>query len=205
MVKLTVYVIPFVNNLSLYRKTAILIYLLIFLNSILSCNKSGPSENKKIILCPINYKFKELKLFLNSNINNRTSQNFWSWDYMNSNNPGPDSSGYDYYMNHSQQVFRFNNQETLPSLSIKTYKNMIVQFSATVIFDASNSNKQTISTLLNSLKTFDLLKDEKVKNILLEKRFYSTKKRHSLETLFLNVSKESGPYKSITYNAYFIK
>jgi hypothetical protein len=124
---------------------------------------------------------------------------------MNSNNPGPDSSGYEYYMNHSQQVFRFNNQETLPSLSIKTYKNKIVQFSATVIFELSDKKKETISNLLNNLKTFDLLKDKKVKNVVLEKRFYSTIKRHSRETLFLNLSKESGPYKRIIYTANFIK
>jgi len=123
---------------------------------ILACNNSNDYSNQQLTkdaeLIPIRYNFENLGLYLNASLNEISSKEDWRWDYMTSNNGVPDTIGIDYYMNHSQDLFRFNDETTLPSLSIKTEQNKIIEFSSTVIFHLPNRKKETIASLVRQLE-----------------------------------------------------
>lgn len=88
-------------------------------------NHTSNSVNSEVFTTPINYDFKKLRLQLNTSIDDTTSNITWKWDYMNSDNGMPDTTGIDHYMNINQPVFSFNGETTLPSLSITTDKKII--------------------------------------------------------------------------------
>ncbi len=157
------------------------------------------SIERKFLLTQIHYDFDNLKLYLNSSISNSNSDGFWRWDYMNSDNGGPDSIGVDYFMNISQPVFSYNQEETLPCLSIKTNKNKIIEFSVTVIFNLTDNKPESIRDLLDSLTKFDLCQDEKIKQSIIDHGIYKDLNTDFEETIELVISQEKYGYDRITY------
>ena len=76
----------------------------------------------------INYDFENLRLFLNSTVTETKSRIDWKWDHMNSRNGSPDTTSIEYFENRDQPYFKFDDQVTLPALSIVTDKNKIIFF-----------------------------------------------------------------------------
>ena len=176
-----------------FRRTYLsLIYLIVFI----SCHDSGNHEaeyskentlHETAVLIPIPYDFKNLNLHLNSSIYDNPNIE-WRWDYMNSENAMPDSTGIDYYMNLSQPVFSFNGETSLPSISVQTDCDRIIQFSVTTIFHLESSDIANITALMDSLSTIDLFKNESVRQEIMQARHYK-KRTDSFEeeiTLELN-------------------
>jgi len=118
---------------------------------------------------------------------------------MNSDNGGPDSTGIDYFMNHNQPVFSYNSEETLPSLSIKTDKNRIIEFSVTVIFHLTDNEAVSIENLLDSLTTFDLLNDEQIRQTIIDENIFRNVNSDFEEMIELKLSEEEYGYDRITY------
>jgi hypothetical protein len=186
-----------------------IIYILPLILTILtSCNdskeKTGKDDSDKvnsrdIFTNPINYDFDNLGLKLNSSIDDTTSNVDWRWDYMNSDNGMPDTTGIDHYMGHNQPVFSFNGETTLPSLSITTDRKKIKRFSSTIIFHLENEKSESIDKLLDSLTTIDILKDEKVRQSILKKHKYKAIYDYYTETVELQISDEEYGYDRITY------
>jgi hypothetical protein len=147
----------------------------------------------------INYDFKNLKLYLNSSINDSTSKLNWNWSYLISdNNAGPDKNGLEYYHNHEQQlIFKFNDEETLPSLGIKTCNNKIISFGVTIIFHLEN--KDDIPKLLNSLTKIDLLNNPNIRQKIIEKGKYELINSNYKERLELILAKKEHQYDRIEY------
>lgn len=187
--------------------TKILIISLILLVILSSCNENSTKSHselntseREVSLVPIRYDYENLKLELNSSISDSVSDEFWRWDYMNSDNGGPDSTGVDYYMNYDQASFFFNGEETLPALYIKTNRNIIIQFSATIIFNLPDHTPKSINSLLDSLITFDLLQDPKVRQSIIDCGSYKNINSDFKETIELLISEEEYGYDRITYS-----
>ena len=158
------------------------------------------TEVKKDLLTPIRYDYKNLKFTLNSSINDSISNGFWRWDYMTSNKGFPDYKGEDYFMNLSQPSFYYNGEETLPFLSIKVDGERIIEFSAIVIFQLTDRTPASISELLDNVTTFDLLKDEHIRQAIINKNTYKNTNADFEETLELQFSEENvSVYDSIKY------
>lgn len=157
-------------------------------------------NKKEDELVPIRYDYEHLKLTLNSSLSD-TINDIWRWDYMTSINSVPDTIGTDHYMNISQASFLYNGQETLPFLGITTVNNRITEFSATVIFNLENREKETIHKLLDSLTTFDILKDDNVRKAIIDKGvFYNTINTNFEEMIELEISPEEFVFDKITYS-----
>lgn len=186
-----------------------IIYILFLILTILtSCvdskEKIGKESSDKLnnrysLIVPINYDFDNLRLKLNSSIDDITSNIDWRWDYMNSDNGMPDTTGIDHYMNHNQPLFSFNGETTLPSLSITTDRKKIKRFSSTIIFHLENEQSESIDKLLDSLTTIDILQDEKVRQSVVKKHKYKTISENYVETVELQISDEEYGYDRITY------
>ncbi len=151
-------------------------------------------------LTPIRYDYDHLKLTLNSSLSDAIND-LWRWDYMTSNNSSPDTIGVDHYMNISQETFLYDGQKTQPFLGITTSNNRITEFSATVIFKLDDTEKKTINRLLDSLTMFDILKDTKAREAIIEKGvFYNTTNTDVEEMIELEISPEEFTFDKITYS-----
>lgn len=191
-------------------KTKFIIFIFInFLILFFACNSTKMKKVENTISClsvnsdefiKINYDFKNLKLYLNSSINDSTSKLHWNWSYLISDNTaGPDKNGLEYYHNHEQQpIFKFNDEETLPSLSIKTCNNKIILFGVTIIFHLEN--KDDIPKLLNSLTNIDLLNNQNIRQKIIEKGKYELIKSNFKERLELIFAKKEHQYDRIEYS-----
>ncbi len=175
---------------------------------LISCSRMNSRENqndaqeyleKTNDLVPINYDYGNLNLHLNASINDAKSKIDWRWDYLSSNNATPDSIGMEQYMNISQPAFSYNGETTLPSLSIITNRNKIIDFSVTVLFYLPDHEQMTIESLLDSLITFNLFKNEMVRTEIVEKRKYHTLSETVEEKIILKLSQEQYEYDRITY------
>jgi hypothetical protein len=151
------------------------------------------------LLIPIQYDFDDLKLTLNSSISDSVSDLFWRWDYMNSDNGGPDSTGIDYFMNINQPEFLYNGEATLPCLSIKTNKNRIIEFSATVLFNIADKKSESIKNVLDSLTAFDLLNDPKIKQSIIDHGVFKSNKTNYEEMIEVKIADQDYEYDRITY------
>ncbi|MBR9917498.1 hypothetical protein GYB29_07420 [bacterium] len=189
-------------------KTKIITILSIVLTLLTSCGdlnekaveiQSDEHNSRVIFTTPINYDYDNLRLRLNSSIDDSISNIEWRWDYMNSDNGMPDTTGIDHYMNINQPVFSFNGETTLPSLSITTDKKRITRFSSTIIFNLKDEKPESIKTLLDSLSIIDLLEDKKVRQSILNDHIYKTTNDNFEETIELQISEEEYGYDRITY------
>lgn len=162
-------------------------------------DNSNKLNSRDVFTTPINYDFNNLVLKLNSSINDTTSHIDWRWDYMNSNNAMPDTAGIDHYMNYNQPLFSFNSETTLPSLSITTDRKRIKRFSSTIIFHLENKKSESIEKLLDSLTTIDILKDEKVRQSILQKHKYKAIYDNYSETVELQMTDNEYGYDRIIY------
>ncbi|WP_196887436.1 hypothetical protein [Aureivirga sp. CE67] len=172
-----------------YSKISLIILLVI------SCNSK--EENIKI---PIKYDFNNLKLHLNSSINAPESKIDWRWDYMSSNNGIPDSIGVEHYFNINQPSFKYLYEETLPSISIKTDKNLIKEFYIVTIFHLEDSLIQTKKEVLNNLSRYGLLKEEGVIEKLIEKNSYKKEYENYFEEISFKINLKT--YSRLNYKIY---
>lgn len=172
--------------------TILKIVILVFV-ILTSCNK------KELPLIPIQYDFNNLKHKLNTSISDSIYNGFWRWDYMSSNNSMPDSTGIDYFMNIRQPDFIYNGERTLPCLSIKTNKNRIIEFSATIIFRLKDTKAKSIQDLLDSLTSFDLLKNKQIRQTIIENCIYKNVAPNFEETIELDISEKEYGYDRIRY------
>ncbi len=182
------------------------ISLIILITILSSCREDGSNSARgehsienELLLTPIHYDYENLKLTLNASISDSISSGFWRWDYMSADKGRPDSTGIDYYVNYEQPSFSYNGEETLPALSIKTNKNKIVEFSVTVIFNLIDHKHESIKNLLDSLTRFDLLRNAKIKQSIIEKGIYKSSNATFEETIELKVSQEEYGYDEIVY------
>jgi hypothetical protein len=186
-------------------KTKYTTIILIVLSLLTSCGdlkektQSEKEQPRNTYVTPINYDFDNLRLSLNSEIDDSISNIEWKWDYMNSNNGMPDTTGIDHYMNINQPVFSFNGETTLPSLSITTDRKRITRFSATIIFHLENEKPESIGKLLDSLTTIDILQNEKVRQSIVNNYKYKVKYADFEESVELEISKDEYGYDRITY------
>ena len=150
-------------------------------------------------LIRINYDYENLGLNLNASITDPSSKIEWRWDYMNSDNRMPDSTGIDHYMNISQPVFSFNEETTLPSLFIKTDKNKIIEFSVTIIFHLPKTDKRTLESLMDQLTTFDLFNEESIRTEIINNGEYQKKRELFEEKITLSLRKEEYGYDRMVY------
>lgn len=171
--------------------------LLLIVTVIIATSCINKKDNE---LIPIRYDYENLKLTLNSSLSD-TINDLWRWDYMSSSNSMPDTIGKDYFMNYSQESFLYDGQETQPFLGITTSNNRITEFSATVIFNLDNIEDKTINKLLDSLTMFDILKDTKAREAIIEKGvFYNTTNNDIEEMIELEISPEEFAFDKITYS-----
>jgi hypothetical protein len=147
----------------------------------------------------INYEFDSLGLTLNSKID----PDFWRWDHMNSNNSQPDSVGIEHYENRRRPDFHYQEETTLPSLSITTIQNRITSFRATVIFIQEDKSPDAIIALLSELKMFDLLQDKEIRLDILDSGYYQHKTDLVDEKLILEI--RDSTYSRMTYSIELIK
>ncbi|GEM_PF-5566663 len=157
------------------------------------------SEKKETVLIPINYNFNSLKLHLNSDFDAPSSPIDWRWDYMNSNNGMPDTNGIDQYMNIDQALFSFNTAKTLPTLGITTNQKKIIQFSSTTIFYLADHSEESIKNVLDSLSNFDLLRDAKIQQSIIQNSLYFSSYPDYEEMIKLVLSDHEFGYDKITY------
>lgn len=150
-------------------------------------------------LIPINYEFDSLGLTLNSKID----PDFWRWDHMNSDNQSPDSVGIERYENRTRPFFHYNEETTLPSLSITTLQNRITSFQATVIFTLEDKSPDAIVELLSELKMFDLFQDKEIRLDILDSGYYQHKTDQVDEKMTLEI--KDGTYSRMTYSIELIK
>ena len=162
---------------------------------LIACKKDQKQE-----LIPVNYDFDTLNIHLNESIKNNASKVEWKWDHMSSDTGAPDSLGVDYYMNIDQPSFFYNGEETLPSLSVTTERNKIIDFSATIIFRLDNNNPNSIQELFEELDMFDLLKNEKVKQAIIDDKVYKVSNSVSEEMIILKLSESQYGYDRMTYS-----
>jgi hypothetical protein len=87
----------------------------------------------------------------------------------------------------------------LPTLSVTTNKNRITQFSAAILFHLEKANQESIENLLDSLPTFDLLKDEKIKKSVIDNHRYHASNDKYEETIELKIFEKESRYDQIVY------
>ncbi len=182
--------------------------LLIFLVGLVGCQNLKDKEEKKFLvidqnniskLIPINYDFINLKLYLNSSIDDSLVNIQWRWDPMNAQSGMPDSLGKDCYMNIDQKTFKFNNGVTLPSLFVRTERNKIRNFSVTTIFDLRDTTSTGVKEVLDELVKYDLLKIESVKSQLINDKCFHFDNVDYEEKLELEFSDTEYGYSNLTY------
>ncbi len=179
-----------------------LLFLLLFCcNGSLEKKEIEPNElsSSTLPLIPIAYDFDHLALHLNTSINDTTSGLTWRWDYMTSENSLPDSTGIDYYMNLSQPSFRFDGETTLPSLSVKTYKNKIKAFSVTTLVTLPDQKEESINRMFDSLKRYDLLNEPSVRESLLAEGEYISENQETTSSVKLIFSEEENGWSRVQY------
>ena len=162
-------------------------------------DSSDNLTSKDLFTTPINYDFNNLKLRLNSAVDDTTSNIEWRWDYLNSDNGAPDLTGVDHFMNISQPVFSYHGESTLPSLSITTDRKKITRFSATIIFHLENEKPESIENLLDSLAVIDLLKEVKVRQSIIDRHDFKVAYDNFEETIELQIAEDEYGYDRITY------
>ncbi len=185
-------------------------FLYLFLFSLLiSCNNSDTTKDKKTTsineteefqLIPVNYDFKNLNIRLNTLLDDSLTNIEWRWDYMNSPNSMPDSNGQDSYMNINQESFKFDDEETLPSIGIKTLKNRIKEFSVTTIFSLQDTSKTEIERVLNELSKYDLLKTDSIKMQLVQENSFVITYDDHIEELKFELADINGGYSRLKYS-----
>jgi hypothetical protein len=185
-------------------------FLYLFLFSLLiSCNNSDTTKDKKtksineteeFQLIPVNYDFKNLNIRLNTLLDDSLTNIEWRWDYMNSPNSMPDSNGQDSYMNINQESFKFDDEETLPSIGIKTLKNRIKEFSVTTIFSLQDTSKTEIERVLNELSKYDLLKTDSIKMQLVQENSFVITYDDHIEELKFELADINGGYSRLKYS-----
>ena len=189
-------------------KTYYIIFSIFLLSILVSCSELA-DRNESIVFneiriegspsIKINYDFDKLRLHLNTSIDDPTSKVEWRWDYLNSDNGAPDTIGIDHYMNLSQSLFSYNDETTLPSLSVSTDRNKIKRFSSTIIFNLEDRNSASINNLLDSLSIMDLLKEDKVRHSIIDNHKYQASYDNYEESIELKLSEEEYGYDRITY------
>ncbi|MCH2232187.1 MAG: hypothetical protein MK105_17765 [Crocinitomicaceae bacterium] len=185
-------------------------FLYLFLISLLiSCNNLDTTKDKKITsineteefqLIPVNYDFKNLNIRLNTLLDDSLTNIEWRWDYMNSPNSMPDSNGQDNFMNINQESFKFNNEETLPSIGIKTLKKRIKEFSVTTIFSLQDTSKTEIERVLNELSKYDLLKTDSIKMQLVHENSFVITYDDYIEELKFELADINDGYSRLKYS-----
>jgi hypothetical protein len=161
--------------------------------------QSNEPKSAEICTTPINYDYANLGLHLNSLIDDPSSKVDWDWDHMNAFYGMPDTTGVDYYRNIQQPTFSFHGETTLPTLSVITNKKRITQFSATIIFHLEKANQESIENLLDSLTTFDLLKNEKIRKSVIDNHRYNMSNDKYEETIELKIFEKESRYDQIVY------
>lgn len=147
----------------------------------------------------VNYDFDNLNLFLNIPINDSLSNIIWSWDPNGIYNENmPDTIGIDSYMNISQPIFYYNYHNTQPSLFATTYKQRIVEFGATLIFNF-DEEKESLENLFDSLSVIDILHNVEVRQKLAESRIYISKNEFYEESITLSITDKKNDYDRIHY------
>lgn len=176
---------------------------------LISCNNSDTTKDKKTTsineteefqLIPVNYDFKNLNIRLNTLLDDSLTNIEWRWDYMNSPNSMPDSNGQDSYMNINQESFKFDDEETLPSIGIKTLKNRIKEFSVTTIFSLQDTSKTEIERVLNELSKYDLLKTDSIKMQLVQENSFVITYDDHIEELKFELADINGGYSRLKYS-----
>lgn len=150
---------------------------------------------------PVNYDFENLQLYLNTSINSSISSSDWRWDHLASENERPDPTGveYYYYVKEDYPTFLYNNKTTWPSISIKADKNVITACSVKVIFQLPDQKQATIAALLDSLTTFNLLKEEAIKTAIIETGVYRHSSETTIEEIVLELAEAEDEYDRIHY------
>ena len=87
----------------------------------------------------------------------------------------------------------------MPTLSVTTNKNRITQFSAAILFHLEKANQESIENLLDSLPTFDLLKDEKIKKSVIDNYRYQASNDKYEETIELKIFENKNAYGQFIY------
>ena len=147
----------------------------------------------------INYDFENLRLFLNSTVTETKSRIDWKWDHMNSRNGSPDTTSIEYFETRDQPYFKFDDQVTLPALSIVTDKNKIIEFYAATIFTLAKHDKETIIAVIDSLNSYDLLNQTEVQQAILETSRYYRETENFEEELRLDLAEEEYEYSRMSY------
>jgi len=177
------------------------LYYILIIGIVLCSRCINPAlKQEKLPKVPINYDFDNLSMHLNGHINETRDKIDWRWDHMNSEDRILDSTGIDYFENRKQPLFKFNGEQTLPVISITTNKNRIIEFSTTTIFRLQNIEKSTIRSVMDSLTPFDLLKDESIREEILNKSEYKVSRDYYEEEIILNIRDVEYGYDRMTYS-----
>ena len=98
-----------------------------------------------------------------------------------------------------QPYFKFDDQVTLPALSIVTDKNKIIEFYAATIFTLAKHDKETIIAVIDSLNSYDLLNQTEVQQAILETSRYYRETENFEEELRLDLAEEEYEYSRMSY------
>jgi hypothetical protein len=161
-------------------------------------NKSEPGNtNKENIKSPkltpkflIDYKSDTYKIFIGDNYNSSDKIIDWGWAAMNDPDDKIDSTGIDAFLFLGEPLLKYNDGEWLPALHIETDKNLIKQFSCSILFDLAETENAEIKFLRLLSQDIYQLQNDSLTKALIEDGIYEKVTQNFIETFKLIKGKE---------------
>jgi hypothetical protein len=138
----------------------------------------------------VDYKSETYKIFIGENYKLSDQIIDWQWAYLNDPDDKIDSSGKDEFLFLGEPLLKYNKGEWLPSLHIKTNKNIITSFLCSILFDITGKGKKETMIFLKLLSNdIKQLKQKKVINSIVEYGVYEKATQNYIETFKLTKAK----------------
>ena len=187
------------------------VYISIIFIFLISCTQIGKQEIKQLnaqqildssfAIKPeiIDYKSGAYNISLGGNYKSDSIID-WRWASENDDDGKIDSIGKDAFYFTEEPIIKYNNSNWLPSLHIKTDKNIITSFTCSVLFELTETKKGAIQFLKIMSKDIQQLKQKTIIDSLLQKGFYKKETNKSVEVFKLTKKKKDDYYDTFEYS-----
>jgi len=161
---------------------------LIFIASIFSCNLKKGNSNP----VPIDYKVNKYGLMIGHTFNSINTPIDWTWAAEVDIDGKIDSTGMDSYMYLGEPLIRINGTDCLPALFIETKKDLITEFSCSILFWTENYSS-SVEEVIKIIKTdIGLLNDSAVIKSLTDNSKYQREIENCIESIEISFDKKTG-------------
>jgi len=150
--------------------------------------KSDSTEFQQTLL--VDYKNDIYKIYIGENYKISDKIVDWDWAVLNDPDDKIDSTGIDAFLFLGEPLLKYNDAEWLPALYIETDKNLIKQFSCSILFELAETENAEINFLRLLSQDINQLQNDSLTKALIEDGIYEKVTQDFVETFKLIKGKE---------------